>query len=151
MTLRRRPHRVCLAAILLVVAAGLLARPALAQRATEPTPSADAAALEQAVSEIESLIADAHFRTALGVARSTRQWADDLDPHPSLRALRARLHVGIATARIALGDEGRARDSMRRALREDPELAFDERTTSPRVTALLRSVRRGAPTRSRAP
>lgn len=141
MTLRRRPHRARLAASLLVVAVGLCARTAGAQQAAEPAAAPGQRALEESVSEIEWLIADAHFRTALGVARSAEEWADDLDPSPELRALRARLHVGIATARIALGEEAGARASMRRALDEDPTLSFDEQATSPRLLALVRAVR----------
>ncbi len=118
---------------------GLVGAPAAARAATDEAP--EYASLVRSVSEVESLIRDAHFRTAVGVAESTREWADRIPSRPEVRELRSRLQVLLATAWIALGQDDDARRAMRRAVAVWPLLELDTDSSSPRVVALWRAVR----------
>ncbi len=118
-----------------------LAGPVRAEpRLPPPDTPPNQTALDESLGEIEALVLEAHFATALGVAETTRSWADELPSSPEVREARARLNVLMSTAQIALGDEAAARESMERALAVWPLLVLDERTTSPRVVRLLREL-----------
>ncbi len=98
-------------------------------------------ALDRRSAEVERLLARAHFRTALGLARKTLAGLDESGDalHPDPR--RARLEVMAATAEIALGRRDGARESLARALRADPALELDASEVSPKVLELLREAR----------
>jgi hypothetical protein len=100
-------------------------------------PPTDHEGLDAIVSEVENLVLEAHFHTAVGVARTARTWVDAASAGPELRARRARLQVLVATAHVALGNEQEAKESLRRALALDPYLALDSATTSPKLLRLL--------------
>jgi hypothetical protein len=100
---------------------------------------------DREIAEIAELLAGAHFRTALALAESARDLLDAAGEDPLHDERRARLEVAIATAEVALGRRAQARESMRRALRAAPDLALDERTTSPTVLEALREARRAGP------
>jgi hypothetical protein len=72
------------------------------------------------------------------VGEAARSQADALPPTPAVRVRRAKLDVLLATAEVALGLGERACDSIRRAVEENPGLWLDERTTSPKVVAVLK-------------
>lgn len=118
---------------------------ATCQVALADAPEADLAVLDPLVAEVDGLVRDAQFHTAIGVARTARAWADEADSTPALRERRARLQVLLATAHVALGDERLARESLRRALALNPQLALDESTTSPKLLKVLREIRRVPP------
>ncbi len=101
-------------------------------------------ALTRAVAEVDELVADAHFRTALAVAEKTRTWARDIPSSPEVREVRAQLDVLLATTQVALGRPRAARASLARAVQVWPLLSLDERTTSPRVVSLFRELRASA-------
>lgn len=126
----------------LVLCAGLLPVPFHSVSAETP---ADLEALDEIVDEVDDLIRDAHFPTAISVAQTARTWADEAGSSPEVRARRARLQVLVATAHVALGQTDLARESLRRALSLAPHLVFDEATTSPKVLAVLRDVPRTQP------
>jgi hypothetical protein len=112
-----------------------------------PAAGADAASgtgvedFEAALTEIDELLAEAHFRTALGVADATRSWTDELPADPEIREQRARLQLMMATAQVALSQNAAARVSLRRALALEPRLQLDETTTSPKLLKIFREVR----------
>jgi hypothetical protein len=109
--------------------------------AAQPTP-APLTEIDRRIEQIEEALAEAHFRSALGLTRSALSL---LDPHESKEAValrRARLEVLAATAEVARGRKHQARDHLVRALRADPSLVLDERETSPRLLALLPEARR---------
>jgi hypothetical protein len=96
--------------------------------------------IDRRIELIEDALAEAHFRSALGLTRSALSL---LEPHaPNVAPRRARLEVLAATAEVARGRKIQARDHLVRALRADPSLALDERETSPRLLALLPEARR---------
>lgn len=97
--------------------------------------------IDRELGEIEALLADAHFHTALGLADATRALLEPRDDDPARAARRARLELLTATAQVALGHRARARESLRRALVADPALELDERETSPKLVKLLREAR----------
>jgi hypothetical protein len=104
--------------------------------------SRELADIDQQIGEIERLVREAHFRTALSVAGSTRELLDG--EGSALAARRARLEVLAATAEVALGDREAALASMQRALRSDPLLVLEVATTSPKVVAILEAARGGS-------
>jgi hypothetical protein len=131
--------------------------PVAAQAPARPTPI-DAApshrhvSLDRDLDEIEAVLAAAHFRTALALSRSTRALlgeSADRDDDPALRVRRARLELMTATAELALGRRSRAREALARARRAHPVMELDERTTSPKLVAIWRSIR--SPNRSEDP
>jgi hypothetical protein len=108
--------------------------------AAQPTQAL--AEIDRRIEQIEEALAEAQFRSALGLTRSALSL---LDPHESKEAVaprRARLELPAATAEVARGRKHRARDHLVRALRADPSLVLDERETSPRLLALLPEARR---------
>lgn len=104
--------------------------------------------VDEALDEIERMIEDAYFRTALGMVETGRGRLDELGLLSALNPRRARLEVLAATAEVALDLRIKAMGSMRRALRADPGLTLDERRTPPKVYALLREARTGRTFRS---
>jgi hypothetical protein len=108
---------------------------AASKRAEGPDP------VEGRIDEVDALLARAHFRTALGVARTSLGRLDALGPAPHPDARRARLELLAATAEVALGRREAARQSLIRALVADPGLALDAGETSPKVLELLREAR----------
>jgi hypothetical protein len=127
-------------------AAGLACAAALATCALPG--AAREGGLERWVAEIEALVADAHFHTALVLAQTAREEADRrAEDRASADALaparaRARLELLAATSEIAIGRRAAAARSMRRALRADPELRLDEAEASPKLVELWRRARR---------
>lgn len=91
------------------------------------------AQVDRELGEIDTLLATAHFHTALAVVQATRDLLDRLGEHPQRGARQARLELMAATAEVALGRRTPARRSMLRALRADPNLALDEREASPKL------------------
>lgn len=108
------------------------------------------AALDRELDGIATVLRAAHFRTTLALADDARELFDAAAPGSALARRRARLEVMAATAELALGHRGRARQALERASRADPRLALDETTTSPRIVSLWRSVREGAARGNRA-
>lgn len=111
--------------------------------ASEPSP--DLVALDRALVEVRVLLAEAHFLTAIGVAKSTSRWARELPASEGLPVRRAQLQVLIATAQVALSRDDRARESLRLAVELDPELVLAEPTTSPKLVRVFRQLQRRAP------
>lgn len=105
--------------------------------------------VDGALDEIERMIDEAYFRTALGMVDTRRERLNELSPIGALRPRRARLEVLAATAAIALDRRVDAMRNMRRALRADPSLTLDEQSTPPKVYALLRQARTGRTFRSK--
>jgi hypothetical protein len=97
--------------------------------------------IDRALDDIERVIDDAYFHTALGLADTRREWLAELDPRPGLASRRARLEVLAATAEVALGRRAQAAESMRRALMSDPSMSLEASQTPPKVLALLREAR----------
>ncbi|HEX5068088.1 MAG TPA: hypothetical protein VFY49_18355 [Myxococcota bacterium] len=109
--------------------------------AAQPAP-APLAEIDRRIELIEVAVAEAHFRSALGLTRSALGLLDPDAPRESVAPRRARLEVLAATAEVARGRKIQARDHLVRALCADPSLALDERETSPRLLALLPEARR---------
>jgi len=103
-------------------------------------------ALESIVEAVEELVREARFHTAIGVARTAQGWNEAAGDEPQLRGPCARLEVLAATAHIALDQREHARDSLRRALALEPDLFFDEETTSPKLIEVLRALQPAATT-----
>jgi hypothetical protein len=129
----------CWAAILVLACCPV--RAGFAESAPAPRPSLD---WERRIEEIDALLASAHFQTAAALARSSLEQLAATPVQPQRRTRQARLEVMAATAAVALGDGAGARDSLVRALRADPGLAFDATTTSPKLLELLPEARRRA-------
>jgi hypothetical protein len=102
--------------------------------------SGDTAELASGVAEIRELVADAHFRTALGVADATRVRAEELAAEAAADTLRAELEVLAATCQVALGKEAAARRSLARARSIWPSLQLDETSTSPRLVRIFQKL-----------
>jgi hypothetical protein len=117
------------------------------QSARQPEPHSEQIELlgrvDGALDEIEGMIEDAYFRTALAMVDARRRRFEELGLLDSLNPRRARLEVLAATAAVALDLRVKAMRSMRRALRAEPELILDEQLTPPKVHALLREARLG--------
>jgi hypothetical protein len=107
--------------------------------------------VDQELSEIRQLTEEAHFRTALAVARATGELLDRAGEGPAVDVRRARLELLSATAAVALGRDDEARTHMMAALAHDPTLTLDAGSTSPKVLALLREVRSETAQRPTAP
>lgn len=98
--------------------------------------------VDQELSEIETLVAEAHFHTALSVSKATRGLLVASPATDAVSLRRARLEVLAATAAVALGRDAEALVSMSDALRANPDLQLDTATTSPKVVAILDEARR---------
>lgn len=114
-------------------------RPAVPEAQKRPDPRL--AALDRRIDEVDRLLARAHFRTALGLARNTLGSLDASGVVLSPDTRRARLEVLAATAEVALGRRTAARESLGRALRADPALELDPEQVSPKVLELLHEAR----------
>jgi hypothetical protein len=116
---------------------------ACASAASAEAPPSPLREVDRRIAQIEGALAEAQFRSALGLTRSALSL---LDPHAAEDAgvapRRARLEVLAATAEVARGRKVHARDHLVRALRADPSLVLDDRRTSPRLLALLPEARR---------
>ncbi len=108
-------------------AIGLLLLPALAL-AEEP----DASALLQ---RAQTQFADG----AIAEAEATLQAAAARTDRPPLLA---RIHLQLGLVQATRGQQGRARDSFRRALAHDPTLALDPHRDRPDLVTLFEAVRR---------
>jgi hypothetical protein len=104
--------------------------------------------VDRALDDIQRMIADAYFRTALGIADTKRDRLNELGLRRGLALRRARLEVLAATAEVALDQHVQALESMRRALEANPSLILDEQRTPPKVCALLLEARKGHMRRS---
>lgn len=113
-----------LGAALLLVA---LAWPAVAQESASARFDADLSALEQS-------LAEAHFRSVLGIARQFRK-LPGATPAQTLR-----LELAAATAAVALGDDAAAREGFGRVLQVEPGFAFDDEA-SPKLRRALAAAR----------
>ena len=91
------------------------------------------ARVEGLLDQIDSRLDEARFEEALEAAAEARGTLADLEAGGDTAAQRVRLEVLAATAEIALGDDASARESFTRAMRADPGLSLDARTTSPKV------------------
>ena len=145
---RHSPH--LRLALLWISALALVAAPASAGPGAQVA-SDGLAALSQAAGEIDELVANAHFRTAVAVAEKTRRWASEIPSSPEVREVRAQIEVLLATAQVALGETDGARASLASALRVWPLLSLDTRSTSPRVVEVFREVRASAAAARRGP
>lgn len=110
--------------------------------ASPPRPAARAPVvpdLDAALDRAEQLLRDARFADARSELRRLR---------PRLaagggREQRVRLEVLEATTLLAFGDEPAARTSLERALRADPQLELDARSTPRKVQRAFDAVRAG--------
>lgn len=114
-------------------------RPALPEPERSPDPGQ--VALDRRIEEVDRLLARAHFRTALGLARNTLGALDSTGAVQRPDTRRARLEVLAATAEVAMGRRAAARESLGRALRADPALELDAKQVSPKVMKLLEEAR----------
>ncbi len=106
-----------------------------AARKPEPAPEiATPPSVAAPLDRTEKMIRAARFDDALGELERLRSEARRPEE-------RARLEVLAATAQVAFGDETAARKSIERALRADPKLALDERTTSPKLLRVFDDAR----------
>jgi hypothetical protein len=134
----RRDHPArCLGARSLWIAGTCLLLPTIAA-ASEP--SSTLTALDEALSEVQLLLSEAHFLSGLGVAQSTSRWAQGLPTSDDVLERRALLQVMIATAQVALGEHDSARESLRGAVDLDPWLVLPEKTTSPKLVRIFRQL-----------
>ncbi len=99
------------------------------------------ARVERLLGEIDLRLDGARFEEALATAAEARGALADLGVGGDTATQRVRLEVLAATAEIALGDEAAARESFTRAMRADPALSLDPRTTSPKVLRVFDGVR----------
>lgn len=104
------------------------------QARPRPPRAKQAASVAAPLERTEQLIRDARFGDALGEIERLR-------PEAVRPTERARLEVLAATAQVAFGDEAAARASIERALRAEPALALDARTTSPKLLRVLDEAR----------
>jgi hypothetical protein len=116
--------------------------PPRAKRAPAPgKPSLDVAALDRSLARAEQRIRAARFEEALGDLRAVRRRLAAGGNARELRARQVRLEVLTATAQVAYGDETAARASLERALRADPRLELDPRSTPPKLRRALEQAR----------
>jgi hypothetical protein len=74
---------------------------------------------------VEALLARAHFREAGEKALALRSQALALPPSGEARGLVIRAELAAGTAALALGQDGFARECIRRALAMDPRLELE--------------------------
>jgi hypothetical protein len=116
-------------------------KPAPKPVARKPAPAVpDTSSFDRAFRELEGYVRGAQFEAALASADAGRAAAarlgSQLDP-----ARTAQLEVLAATAALALGREGDAKQSLDRALDADPGLALDPVRTPPKVVRALDAAR----------
>jgi hypothetical protein len=126
--------------VALIVLAGAAARASADGTGAAAGPSR--AELDRQIAEIDALLAEAHFRTALSLTRATLNRLPSASTRPEEASRRARLNVMAATAQIALGQRPLAGLLLERALRADPTLVFDDKEFSPKLVELVAEARR---------
>ena len=122
---------------------GSLSHPSMRSRDGQAGQNKLLRSVDGALDEIERMIRDAYYRTALGMVDTRRGRLAELGLVSALDSRRARLEVLAATAEVALDQRVDAMRSMRRALRADPGMILDEQQTPPKVYSLLREARLG--------
>jgi hypothetical protein len=120
--------------------------PAAAAPAPAPTaaPSPGDPVLERVdreLLEIQALVEEAYFPTALAVAGATRELLQSSDA-PGAERRWLRLEILAATAALALGRDALVRESLERALLANPGLELEGSSVSPRLVEALAEVRR---------
>jgi hypothetical protein len=89
---------------------------------------------------VEALLARAHFREAGEKALLLRSQALALPPSGESRRLVIRSELAAATAALALGQDGFARECLRRALALDPRLEL-EASAPPKLERTFQAVK----------
>ncbi|MDJ0785347.1 MAG: hypothetical protein QNK05_00980 [Myxococcota bacterium] len=120
----------------------LRALPARSPCGTLRTPCQELDALTIELAGLEALLRGARFREALDGVQALDLRMEALDASEPSRELRVRTEVLRATAEVALGNTAQARDAFSRALVEEPGLALDPMTVSPKVRRALEEARR---------
>jgi hypothetical protein len=95
------------------------------------------------IAAAEKALQEARFELALEWVERGRKLLEAQGPALDRPGARAQLEVLAATAEIALGQEDAARESLRRALRAEPELSLDPARHSPKLVRLFEHVRAG--------
>jgi tetratricopeptide (TPR) repeat protein len=91
---------------------------------------------------VEALLDRAHFREAGEKALALRSQALALPPSSEARGLVIRTELAAGTAALALGQEGFARECLRRALAMDPRLEL-EASAPPKLQRTFDAVKGG--------
>jgi hypothetical protein len=99
------------------------------------------AELDSSLARAERLIFDARFRDAMEELAALRARLEELGTSPELADRRVRLEVLAATALVAFGDEGAARERLEHALAADPGLRLDAGSTPPKLRRAFEAVR----------
>jgi hypothetical protein len=89
---------------------------------------------------VEALLERAHFREAGDKALLLRSQALALPPSGEARRLVIRAELAAGTAALALGQDGFARECLRRALAMDPRLELDA-NAAPKLRRTFESVK----------
>ncbi len=95
------------------------------------------------IAAAENALREARFELALEWVERGRRLLEAEGPTREGPRRRAQLEVLAATAEIALGREDAARESLKRALRAEPELSLDPARHSPKLVRLFDLVRAG--------
>jgi hypothetical protein len=93
------------------------------------------------IAAAEMALREARFELALEWVERGRRLLEAEGSTREGPGRRAQLEVLAATAEIALGQEDAARESLRRALRAEPELSLDPARHSPKLVRLFDRVR----------
>jgi hypothetical protein len=118
------------------ISAPVAARATPAPR-TKPKPKP--VRFDEPLRRAERLIRSARFDEALAEIEELRP---RIEAAPGVRTNeRARLEVLAATAQVAYGDDAAARASCERALRSDPALQLDARSTPPKLMRAFEAAR----------
>ncbi|MEM7411023.1 MAG: hypothetical protein AAF430_12370 [Myxococcota bacterium] len=110
---------------------------------TPPSPPAASGSTAEDVAAIRSDVRGARFQAAIDRAVSVREQLS-ADGGANARKLLADTEVLVATAELALGRQGAAVTSLRRALAANPKLELDPITTPRKVVRALEQAREGA-------
>lgn len=124
-------------------------RPALPEVAAgipalEPPPeprAPDWSPIDEKLGAAEAQVRGARFQQALQTADQIRPKLASVEDAPGANLRRTQLEVLSATAQIALGYHGAARESFQRALAADPQLELDAGSTSPKIRSVFETVR----------
>jgi hypothetical protein len=101
--------------------------------------------IEASLERAERLMRAARFGDARSELRRVRLRLDAVEDASAPRTARVRLEVLEATSFVAFGDEAAARSSFERALRVDPALELDPRSTPRKVRRVFDAVREATP------